>query len=142
MRPHVTVLDSKRHDAFLREERKDPVTKEPFKAGDRVVICAGCRSAFLETSWLFRGQRHCGQSDTLEGVEVDDAGRRFSKRATQAEERSAEHSASSASDDSPLSEGQSAEGTPAPASVRLRDIPVRLADIPIQLSPIIKLREM
>jgi hypothetical protein len=135
MRPHVTVLDSKRHDAFLREQRKDPVTKEPFKAGDRVVICAGCRSAFLEASWLFRGQKHCGQSETLEGVEVDDAGRRFSRRAAEAEEHSA-------SDTSPLPEEQSADVPSAPASVRLRDIPVRLADIPTQLSPIIKLREM
>ncbi|OLE52070.1 MAG: hypothetical protein AUG51_19955 [Acidobacteria bacterium 13_1_20CM_3_53_8] len=142
MKYYVTVLDSKRHDAFLRQQRKDPVTKEIFKAGDRVVMCAGtgCQSAFLETSWLFRGQRHCGQSGTLKSLEVDDTEKRFSKRA--AHDYAHNFSETGAENSSPFPKEQSAERTPERGAVRLRDVPLRLMDIAVQLNPIIKLRDI
>jgi len=59
------TLNTKTHTDFLAQERKDPVTGEPFHAGEEVVFCAHCRSAFHKDSWEYLGGTHCGQDETL-----------------------------------------------------------------------------
>lgn len=59
------TLTAPRDGPFLAEGRCDPVTKAVLQAGDVVVICAICRSAFLYDTWRFIDRRHCGQSSTL-----------------------------------------------------------------------------
>lgn len=51
MNPHVIVLDAVRDQAFLKEQRADPVIKAVLKPGDRVVVCAHCDFVFLEETW-------------------------------------------------------------------------------------------
>lgn len=62
---HIHTVDPIKHNAFLREERKDPFTKEKIKAGDRIVFCAKCKSAFLYSSWQLMQSKHCKQQNTL-----------------------------------------------------------------------------
>ncbi|MGF1532766.1 MAG: tetratricopeptide repeat protein [Bernardetiaceae bacterium] len=62
---HKHLLDKRQHAELLQENRSDPLTGETLKAGDEVVFCAGCSSAFLLGSWHYIGGRHCGQSATL-----------------------------------------------------------------------------
>lgn len=65
---HRHTISSERHSSLLGQERRDPITGEPLCAGDRVVFCAGCGSAFLEDSWHYLQGEHCGQRDTLKDV--------------------------------------------------------------------------
>lgn len=65
MNPHIHEVNERRHQAFLSEGRKDPFTKEKIKAGDRIVFCAVCKSAFLHSSWEAMRGRHCEQTETL-----------------------------------------------------------------------------
>lgn len=65
MAPHIHTVDPVQHERFLSEQRKDPFTKEEIKAGDRIVFCANCKSAFLYDSWQLMQGRHCNQQDTL-----------------------------------------------------------------------------
>jgi formylglycine-generating enzyme required for sulfatase activity len=58
-------LDPDRHAAFLSECRLDPFTHEPLKAGDVIVVCSKCKSAFLLASWQALGDSHCSQTETL-----------------------------------------------------------------------------
>jgi len=51
-------------------ERHDPVTGDAFQAGDKVVFCANCHSAFLADSWKYMGGLHCKQSHTLKKIPV------------------------------------------------------------------------
>jgi hypothetical protein len=39
-----------------------------LQAGDEVVFCARCRSAFLKDSWEYLGKKHCEQRRTLQEV--------------------------------------------------------------------------
>lgn len=48
------------------EERYDPITGELIQAGDTIVLCAGCGSAFFAETWDYLEGRHCRQSQTLE----------------------------------------------------------------------------
>lgn len=61
----IHLIDASEHRAFLEQERIDPITGETIKAGDEVVFCAACKSAFLADSWNYLEEAHCGQSDTL-----------------------------------------------------------------------------
>lgn len=71
MSSHVIVLDASRHQDFLKQQRKDPVTKEPLQHGDRIVLCAHCGLAFLEGSWeAVKGRRFKHGTDTLSDIEV------------------------------------------------------------------------
>jgi len=65
---HTHTLHPDTHAAFLAEQRKDPITGDVLKAGDTVVCCAECGSAFLVDSWEYMGKSHCGQRRTLESV--------------------------------------------------------------------------
>lgn len=44
-------LDAQRHATFLAEQRKDPITKEPLRAGTEIVICANDKIAFIADNW-------------------------------------------------------------------------------------------
>ena len=46
----VFVLDEGRR-WFLEQGRIDPMTRERFRLGDRVVVCSGCDMVFLESTW-------------------------------------------------------------------------------------------
>jgi len=65
---HTHTLHPDTHAAFLAEQRKDPITGDVLKAGDTVVCCAECGSAFLVDSWEYIGKNHCGQRQTLSAV--------------------------------------------------------------------------
>ncbi len=67
---HVHQIDDSTHREFLAEQRMDPVMKKQFRAGDKVVFCAGgCGFAFLEDSWVvFLKKEHCEQSNTLNAI--------------------------------------------------------------------------
>lgn len=65
MSVHIHEVNENRQEKFLSEGRKDPFTKDKLKAGDRIVFCAGCKSAFLHSSWEAMRGRHCNQTETL-----------------------------------------------------------------------------
>ena len=44
---------------FLERRMRDPVTHEPFKAGDTVVICAQCKTAYSDGVWAMSGGKCC-----------------------------------------------------------------------------------
>jgi hypothetical protein len=52
-----TINASKRW--FLNLHKVDEFTKEPFKTGDRIVVCENCNNVHLEDSWNALG--HCIQ---------------------------------------------------------------------------------
>lgn len=58
------------------------MTQETFRAGDKVVFCAGgCNLAFLENSWVsFLNEEHCGQSNTLSTFPSPRSNQRFSNK--------------------------------------------------------------
>ncbi|WP_027001332.1 hypothetical protein [Hugenholtzia roseola] len=62
---HQHQLSAHLHQHFLAQARIDPITGDVISAGDRVVLCKACGSAFLTESWVYMGARHCGQSQTL-----------------------------------------------------------------------------
>jgi hypothetical protein len=64
----------------LLEKRKDPFTKEAFKAGDPIVFCAVCKSAFLIDSWHSMMAKHCDQQQTLSTFPRNQSEIRFSRR--------------------------------------------------------------
>ncbi|MEM6298727.1 MAG: hypothetical protein AAF740_08585 [Bacteroidota bacterium] len=61
MHIHQIAEDSE----LLKQERHDPITGEKLKAGDEIVFCAGCKSAFFKDTWAYLEGEHCGQNDTL-----------------------------------------------------------------------------
>ncbi|MEM6298324.1 MAG: hypothetical protein AAF740_06515, partial [Bacteroidota bacterium] len=65
---HVHTIDAQIHTDFLAQQREDPVTGEPIRAGEEVIFCASCKSAFLKDSWTYLGNEHCGQAETLKEV--------------------------------------------------------------------------
>ncbi len=137
MSQHVHVIDAARHQAFLKQQRKDPVIKEPFKHADRVVICAVCRSAFLEDSWRAIGSIHCAQRDTLSTIEADAEHSRFTKPVTadvNVDEKSSQAQGVPFIVPDNKGGGETERPRPAPVSIRLREIP-------IQLRPALRLRD-
>lgn len=36
---------------FVEEGRVDPLTREPFRMGERVVVCANCKMVYLASTW-------------------------------------------------------------------------------------------
>ncbi|WP_338763557.1 hypothetical protein WAF17_19920 [Bernardetia sp. ABR2-2B] len=61
----ITILSN---SPILQENRQDPITGDLIKEGNKVVICASCKSAFLEGSWKYLGEKHCNQIETLSQV--------------------------------------------------------------------------
>ena len=62
---NIHTVDPVEHERFLNERRRDTYTKDLIRAGDTIVFCAGCESAFLHSSWQLMQGRHCNQQDTL-----------------------------------------------------------------------------
>ncbi|MEM6297737.1 MAG: hypothetical protein AAF740_03510 [Bacteroidota bacterium] len=70
---HVHRLDKSKHKHFLSEGRIDPITGEKILAGDEIVICAACKSAFLRETWEYLGKQHCRQKHTVAEVPTSNA---------------------------------------------------------------------
>ena len=70
MATNVFILDENR-DWFLRQRRIDPMTRETYKMGDRVVVCNDCRMVSLESTW-----NDCGGC-TSPGCDCKVTARRF-----------------------------------------------------------------
>ncbi|WP_338766958.1 hypothetical protein WAF17_04860 [Bernardetia sp. ABR2-2B] len=65
---HYHFLKERQHADFLSENRIDPITGDKIQEGDCIVICAACKSAFLEDSWNYLRQQHCDQYGTLNKI--------------------------------------------------------------------------
>ncbi|WP_338792882.1 hypothetical protein [Bernardetia sp. MNP-M8] len=65
---YIHTLQKKLHDNFIEQKRNDPISGDKLQENDQIVICATCKSAFLIDSWLYIGQQHCGQSNTLKEI--------------------------------------------------------------------------
>lgn len=65
---HYHFLNEEQHTEFLSQNRKDPITGDKILEGDCIVICAACKSAFLEESWEYLRQQHCNQYSTLNKI--------------------------------------------------------------------------
>ena len=65
---HYHILRERLHFDFLSENRIDPITGDKIKEGDCILICAACKSAFLEESWNYLPQQHCNQYGTLNKI--------------------------------------------------------------------------
>ncbi|OJJ19952.1 hypothetical protein BKI52_15860 [marine bacterium AO1-C] len=67
MHYYTHLIKADTHGNFLQEQRQDPITKELIRSNDMVVLCAGCKSAFLESTWKgYLKGNHCDQTSTLE----------------------------------------------------------------------------
>jgi hypothetical protein len=62
---HTHIIQNPRHQAFLNENRSDPITGDSIKEGDKIVFCAICKSAFLHDTWVYLDKTHCNQTETL-----------------------------------------------------------------------------
>lgn len=62
---HTHIIQNPKHQAFLNENRSDPITGDAIQEGDEIVFCAVCKSAFLKDTWLYLDKRHCHQTETL-----------------------------------------------------------------------------
>ncbi|WP_338762921.1 hypothetical protein WAF17_18580 [Bernardetia sp. ABR2-2B] len=62
---HTHIIQKPRHQAFLDENRSDPITGDDIKEGDEIVFCAICKSAFLKDTWFYLDKVHCNQNETL-----------------------------------------------------------------------------
>lgn len=62
---HTHIIQIPRHQAFLNENRSDPITGDSIKEGDEIIFCAICKSAFLHDTWLYLDKTHCNQTETL-----------------------------------------------------------------------------
>lgn len=69
MGTHFHKISAEEHADFLAQERTDPVTGEFFCAGDTIVLCASCGSAFLADTWEYMGGKHCNQTKTLPEIQ-------------------------------------------------------------------------
>lgn len=70
---HSNILNRNKHESFLADHRKDPYTGELLKVGDNIVICAKCKTAYLESSWkvkdkCFVNPKQCESKETLEKI--------------------------------------------------------------------------
>jgi formylglycine-generating enzyme required for sulfatase activity len=70
MAVHRIRLDAHEHATFLAENRKDPITKEPLRAGMEIVVCANDKYAFIADSWTGACPL-CQCTDTLPTVPVN-----------------------------------------------------------------------
>ena len=66
---HTITIDRNKHESFLADQRLDPATKELIKVGDRVVVCAVCKTVVLEDVWVhIFNEKHCKQTKTLNSI--------------------------------------------------------------------------
>jgi hypothetical protein len=62
---HTHIIQNPRHQAFLNENRSDPITGDDIQEGDEIIFCAVCKSAFLKDTWLYLDKTHCNQTEML-----------------------------------------------------------------------------
>ncbi|WP_291726559.1 hypothetical protein [Bernardetia sp.] len=62
---YIHKLSKRKHKDFLKQQRIDPITGDTIKERHKVVVCASCKSAFLEESWQYLDEEHCNQTKTL-----------------------------------------------------------------------------
>ncbi|WP_291727397.1 hypothetical protein [Bernardetia sp.] len=62
---HVYKIHKKKHAHFLKQNRQDPITGDLIVAGDEIVFCHECKSAFLKDTWEYLGGKHCDSKKTL-----------------------------------------------------------------------------
>lgn len=79
MDTHVIVIDAKRHQEFLKQQRKDPVIRVLLEPGDRVVVCAHCRLVFREDTWREVKGRFEHGVETLMALPIDPAFARWTR---------------------------------------------------------------
>ncbi|WP_291727456.1 RDD family protein [Bernardetia sp.] len=77
------LLHAEKHDKFLAQARIDPITGDTLEAGDKIVICAECKSAFHSDSWDYLGRRHCNQTRTLPAIPQATSLGHFKKRSAE-----------------------------------------------------------
>ncbi len=70
---NVIALNRNKHESFLADHRKDPYTGELLEVGDKIVICAKCKTAYLESSWKVKGKcyanpKQCDSKETLREI--------------------------------------------------------------------------
>lgn len=72
-------LDTQHHEAFLLEQRRDPVTKEPLRAGDEVIVCAKDKLVFIADNWL-EACPICNSIETLPFIPINNFPQKISSR--------------------------------------------------------------
>ncbi len=80
---HIHQLHPQKHEKFLTQSRIDPITGDTLEAGDKIVLCAECKSAFHEDSWQYLGNRHCNQTNTLPAIPQNTSLGHFKKRSAE-----------------------------------------------------------
>lgn len=80
---HIHQLHPQKHEKFLTQARIDPITGDTLEAGDKIVLCAECKSAFHEDSWQYLGNRHCNQTSTLPAIPQSTSLGHFKKRSAE-----------------------------------------------------------
>lgn len=73
----VITINRNEHTSFLADHRTDPITKDLISVGDRIVVCANCKTVYLESSWNIKGhcfldQKRCSSKETLNYIPVID----------------------------------------------------------------------
>ena len=80
---NIHQLDPQQHEKFLTQARIDPITGDMLEAGDKIVLCAECKSAFHMDSWNYLGNRHCNQTSTLPAIPQTTSLGHFKKRSAE-----------------------------------------------------------
>ncbi len=62
---YIHKIETDKHQEFLLQNRKDPITGDLIQSTDEVVFCASCKSVFLADTWIYLNETHCEQSKTL-----------------------------------------------------------------------------
>lgn len=80
---NIHQLDPQKHEKFLTQARIDPITGDTLEAGDTIVLCAECKSAFHSDSWAYLGNSHCNQTRTLPAIPQSTSLGHFKKRSAE-----------------------------------------------------------
>lgn len=62
---------SNRDAWFIDKHLNDPVTHEPFKVGDIIVVCARCKSVHYEATWGMNPIKSCSNCESNEKLNYD-----------------------------------------------------------------------
>ena len=62
---YIHKIENNKHNQFLLQNRKDPITGDLIVVDDEVVFCSSCKSVFLLDTWIYLNGKHCEQSETL-----------------------------------------------------------------------------
>ena len=47
----IIKINNEKHYQFLAEQRIDPIIRIKFEHGNEVVVCANCKTVYLEAVW-------------------------------------------------------------------------------------------